>query len=156
MYWVKHNLAIKRLLSVLWLGLISPSWAQTERIEFPFPVIAGETFTVPADYDTVWLLPSPQYKTFLHTTRQFRTDSTMAALSSARYDLMVQLLAEKDSLIACHRQAHLHYQELWSANQRKFEQSELKNRQKWQFAIWGFYLGTGLTAAIAVVVGLVD
>jgi hypothetical protein len=126
----------------------SSLFAQGEESSFPFYVLGGERFTVPAKYDTVWVLNHNQYKNAIKTAIKQDLDSTMAAILARKTQLLNEILAEKDSVIALNREGYLHYRDLWEETDLKLEEAEIKAAQRWRFGLYGFYIGVGLSAVI--------
>ncbi len=119
--------------------------AQEREIPFPVPVLPGERFTVPANLDTLWLLKHTQYKRALKLAKKSEIDSTMVALLEQKQALLSEIITQKDSLIALHREGYVHYRELWDKTDRELEAVEIQNgklkRSRILFALVGAVLG---------------
>lgn len=125
-------------------------WAQQDDEKFPLMILGGETFTVPASYDTLWLITNRQLNRSIQTAMKLEIDSSMTALLQRKVELLNQIIVEKDSLIAFNRQGYLHYRDLWEETDYALEEAEIKAARRWRWGMYGFYIGVGIAAAVFI------
>lgn len=133
---------------ILLFPMVFASLGMVHAQELPLPVYSGESFTVPANYDTVWILKNSQYNRAIKIAMKQEIDSSSAALLEQKVILLNQIIAEQDSLITLNRQGYLHYRDLWQTTDLKLEEAEIKASHRWRWGTYGFYIGVGLSAIV--------
>ncbi|MEJ2634574.1 MAG: hypothetical protein P8184_04710 [Calditrichia bacterium] len=125
--------------------------AQDRPPDFPFPIFRGQTFTVPAGYDTLWILKHNQYKNAIKKAEMLNIADSTNTLLRLKNEKLFQIISAKDSLIALNRLGYLHYRNLWDKTDRELEKAEIKNLGKWRAAFTGFMMGSVLTGAVCLI-----
>jgi hypothetical protein len=144
-------------MKVFWIVsiLIFSGWlsAQDPDEDFPFPVPGGTGFTVPVEFDTVWIMTHSQYKEAVKTGLRLEIADSMIVILENKTEKLYQIIAEKDKIIELNREGYLHYRELWEKTDVALENAEIEvERLKRSRMITGFV--GALTTAIAVTIAI--
>ena len=116
----------------------------------PYHLPGGSTFTVPADYDTVTIIPTRWYRRFAGNTLELKIADEMIDSLKVKQYVMEMIIAEQDTITALTREGYVHYRDLWLETDYKLESKEIEV-EKWKSR---FMWGTLLTLAAGTVLGV--
>ncbi len=147
-----------KLVKIVWLFIIfiwgSPVFSQNEQTDFPISVLPRQSFDVPANFDTLWVLKNSQYKKAIKIALKLEIDSTLVVLLEQKHIKLWEIISAKDSIIVLTKEGYIHYRDLWEETDRALEEAEIKAASRWRFVTIGFYVGTILTGLTAGVLAL--
>ena len=106
------------------------------RLETEYEV---ETFTAPADQDTVFVLSRAQFsRAILAVESLDLADSTITVLET-KAALLGKIITEQRGIIDVRNDAYVHYRDLWTETDADLEEAEVKvdklKRDRWRWSL---------------------
>ncbi len=119
--------------------LLVGTLAQAQAVVYPVLLLPRETFQVPAESDTVFVISRAQMEASLLKAESLAVaDSTVAALER-KAALLGETVTEQQGIIDTQTGAYEHYRDLWAETDHDLEEAEVKvdkyKRDRWRWSI---------------------
>jgi len=136
-----------RLATLVAALLLVVEVAPAQLISYPILLAPRESFTTPANEDTVFVLSRAQFsRAILAVESLDLADSTITVLET-KAALLGKIITEQRGIIDVRNEAYIHYRDLWTDTDADLEEAEVKvdklKRDRWRWSL-----------ASAVVVGV--